>query len=77
MTIWIDRPCRSRYQAVGRRACRRREMLSVRSKSRAFLVREGRADSGPLLLGLAVAFVFLDGEHVEVGGDCRGCRCYG
>jgi hypothetical protein len=32
-------------------------------------MREGGSDLGPLLTGLAVGFVFLDGEDVEV------CEC--
>jgi hypothetical protein len=45
-----------------------REGLELDAKSRAFFVREGGADLGPALLGLAVSLVFLDGEDVEVGG---------
>jgi hypothetical protein len=51
-----------------------REGLELDAKSRAFFVREGGADLGPALLGLAVSLVFLDGEDVEVGGRGRRWR---
>src|SRR6202051_2152930 len=48
-----------------------RKRLQFDRESGTVFVREGSADLGPFLLGLTVAFVFFDGEDVEVGRENR------
>jgi hypothetical protein len=51
-----------------------RERLQLNAESQSFLMWKCSTDLGPAFLGLAVSFVFLDGEDVQVGGggSCNG-----